>query len=167
MLNLLRLTSVWLITATVGFAAVLIPEYTSVQLQNKQFVRDEIVRLSGIRENLLKQSENATDVVRMTVKRDLQKVDSALEALRYVESAGFRKDDPELAKLSYFQSSKKPFESGFKHNMKRVGPPGGRISFLDNPPKSPPSATPTPEELEQMRRNLPPPPPNSRAPKRN
>ncbi len=127
---------VCLLSAGAAPAAVVLPEYNGNQLQDKEFVRGEIVRLSNLREELLKQNENASAVVQMTLKRDLQKVDSALEALRYVESAGFRKDDPKLGGFSYFQSSHKPFEGGFRHNMTPAGPRGGRISFLDGKPRA-------------------------------
>ncbi len=141
--NRLSAILVWSLSASAVFAAFLLPDYSRAQLQDKQFLRDEIVRLSTVREELLRQNENATVLVQMTLKRDLQKVDSVLEALRYVESVGFREDDPQLAKLSYFQSSRKPFEAGLQHNMTPAGPRGGRVSILDGKPQSRPPGTRT------------------------
>lgn len=147
--------SAWFLSAGAIFGGVLIPDYTGEQLQDRRFIQDEIVRLSDLRAELLRQYENASALVQMTTKRDVQKLDSALDALRYVEGAGFRPDDPELAKLSYFQTSRKPFETGFRHNMTPAGPPGGRVSILNNKPV--PVQTRRPVSKPVARRSTPPP----------
>lgn len=133
-----RIITFWVglvISAGSGSAAAL-PDYTVVQLQDAEFVHQEIDRLSKLRDEVVTQSESASTLVQITLKKELRNLDVTLEALRYVESTGYKADDPELAKLEYFQLSKERFDSGFQHNMKSAGPRGGRVSFLDGKPAS-------------------------------
>ena len=111
--------------------AVLVPEYSKPQLQDKNYVQAEIERFARLREEVVSSRETASAIVQMTLEKDLKKIDAALEALRYVEANGYDPADPELQKLEYFQGSTKGAGEGLHHGMTPAGPPGGRVSYLD------------------------------------
>jgi enamine deaminase RidA (YjgF/YER057c/UK114 family) len=116
------------------FAAVQIPEYTAAQLQDKAFLQAQIETFTQLREELAAKSQSATDLVKMTIDKDLKKVDLLLEALDYVQANGYDPKDLKLAQMEYFRGALKPTETGFHHEMTAAGPPGGRVSFMDGKP---------------------------------
>ena len=130
--------------------AVLVPEYSHPQLQDKNYVQTEIEKFSRLREEVVSGRETASAIVQMTLDKDLKKIDATLEALRYVEANGYNPADPELKKLEYFQGSTKSAGEGFHHDMTPAGPPGGRVSYLDGK-----STSRTDQKVQQKRSAAP------------
>ena len=139
-----------------------IPQYTPKQLQDKDYVNEQLVTFTKMREELATKYETAGPLLKMTVEKDLQRVDTLLEALKYVEANGYDAKDPKLAQLPYFSSSAKPVGEGFHHNIRPAGPPGGRVSYMDGKPAQTgkPSQTGKPADKEEttaakVRRKIP------------
>ena len=141
--------SMVLLTYLAGLAhgAVLIPHYTQKQLQDKDYVTEQLLNFTMMREELAVKHETAGPLLKMTLEKDLQKVDTVLEALKYVEANGYDPKDPKLAQLPYFSASTQPAGEGLHHSIKPVGPPGGRVSYMDGKPAK--SAGPKPVEKKE------------------
>lgn len=92
-----------MLAAAMFSATVNIPSYTSQELSTPTFVSSEIQRLEQTRTELASELERSTGMSRLTASSSLQKVDLALEALRYVKDHGFNGSDPALKELPYFR----------------------------------------------------------------
>jgi len=84
-------------------ASIRFPEYSISQLNDVEFVKQEIQKYQAVRDKLQGELKTAPPIIEVTLSGDLKKVDCLLEALRYVEGHGLRLDDPGLGKLSFFQ----------------------------------------------------------------
>jgi len=84
-------------------ASVTFPEYSISQLNDREFVKAEIVKYEALRQKLHDQSEGAAPILKVALQEDVKRTESLVEALRYVEVHGLKLDDPGLGKLSFFQ----------------------------------------------------------------
>jgi len=82
------------------------PQYSVTGLSDPEFVQSEIAKYTEQRVVLEERRAAATPVLRLTIEEDLKRVDSILEALRYVQAKGIRADDPEIPKMAFFQKAR-------------------------------------------------------------
>jgi hypothetical protein len=89
-------------------AKVELPVYTARQLRNPAFVQAEVKRFEEIRLQLIRDYDTASPIMRAVLRGDDERVEMALEMLRYVEKNGFLMEDPALRGMSYFTFSPFP-----------------------------------------------------------
>jgi outer membrane biosynthesis protein TonB len=84
------------------------PRYTRDQLNDKSFVQAETQKYQAMREDLEGRIKAVNEMTQVPLKTDLGIVTAVLAALDYVNAHGYDPQDPELAKLEYFQRQQYP-----------------------------------------------------------
>jgi thiol-disulfide isomerase/thioredoxin len=121
-----------------------LPHYTPAQLSDGQFLIGEIAALESMRRERLDRLPGASELVRAALQEDLRRIEYALSALRYVQTNGFRPDDPGLRELEYFRrmEATEPTPAGSETDRVRRQDSGqtptARIGASKRPP--PPAA---------------------------
>jgi len=113
-------------------AAYTVPTYTAAQLADKAFRQGAIGAESQRQQELQAKREKASELQRASIDADLKKVAMVLEFLRYVDSHGYRPDDPVLQSLDYMRQGK-AISSDDLPPARKETPPAGETPPAENP----------------------------------
>lgn len=88
---------------SVCIAAVRLPDYSDDQLRDKSFVQDELQRFTELGKKLSERMPQATDLVKLSIRTDLQRLNIVTSALQFVAANGYDPRSADMQKLAFFQ----------------------------------------------------------------
>jgi hypothetical protein len=98
--------SVIFLLAMLTCAAAAVPDYTAQELQDPDFLMNEMKKYKEIREEIEQKLASASDIQKMALRNELRNVEAVQELLFYVVKNGFRPNDPERRRLQYYRIRK-------------------------------------------------------------
>jgi protein TonB len=98
--------SVICLLAMLAFAAAAVPYYTARDLQDPDFVMNEMKKYKDVLAEIEQKLATASDIQKMALRNELRNVEAIQELLFYIVKNGFRPNDPDRLRLQYYRIRK-------------------------------------------------------------